>query len=156
MTGRPNSVVLFEAFCEPINLWSRHAKETTFDRIPGMRILVSDDEPAIAHYLERLLLDEGHEVWASILDSHESAEGIVSLASLVHFDAAILDIVMPGMDGIELAQWVRLLSPRTKIIVCDRCTDFGPWMVRHGQADAFLLEPFESETVRKALAVLTR
>ena len=58
-------------------------------------ILVIDDEEIMREILEALLTREGYHVRLAAT----AAEGL-ELARTVPFDAAILDIMMPGMDGI--------------------------------------------------------
>ncbi len=60
------------------------------------RILVADDEPSIRKLYERELIREGYEV-------HFASNGqeAVQLSARVHPDLIVMDIRMPGMDGIE-------------------------------------------------------
>ncbi len=62
-------------------------------------------------YLERALTNAGYEVVA--VDRGTAA---VPLLEEQHFDLLLSDIVMPEMDGIELAQRCAELSPRTKVM----------------------------------------
>ena len=66
------------------------------------RILVVDDNIDAAKSLAELLRMAGHEV-------HTAADGHEAIASVEAFvpDIAILDIGLPGMDGYELARWIR-------------------------------------------------
>ena len=72
-------------------------------RLPGMaRILIIDDDPAVSLTLGRMLELDGHEVSrvASALD------GLTAAASDTP-DAVILDIRMPGMNGVEFLRQLR-------------------------------------------------
>ena len=62
-------------------------------------------------YLERALTNAGYEVVAV-----ERGTAAVPLLEEQHFDLLLSDIVMPEMDGIELAQRCAELSPRTKVM----------------------------------------
>lgn len=62
-------------------------------------------------YLERALANAGYEVVA--VDRGTAA---VPLLAEQHFDLLLSDIVMPEMDGIELAQRCGEISPRTKVM----------------------------------------
>ena len=64
----------------------------------GKKILVVDDEPTILKMVETRLTTEGYEVFAA----HSGDEGLQQCKSLKP-DAVILDIMMPGMDGNEVA-----------------------------------------------------
>ena len=76
-----------------------------------IRILLAEDEEAMRTYLARALQNAGYEVVA--VDRGTAA--LPHLASS-HFDLLLSDIVMPEMDGIELAQRCAEISPDTKVI----------------------------------------
>jgi len=74
-------------------------------------ILLAEDEDAMRTYLERALVKAGYEV--SAVDRGTEA---LPLLETQHFDLLLSDIVMPEMDGIELAQRCAEISPRTKVM----------------------------------------
>ncbi|HMO68855.1 MAG TPA: response regulator [Novosphingobium sp.] len=76
-----------------------------------IRILLAEDDEALRTYLGRALENAGYEVMA--VDRGTSA---VPLLEQRHFDLLLSDIVMPEMDGIELAQRCAEISPRTKVM----------------------------------------
>lgn len=76
-----------------------------------IRILLAEDEEAMRAYLARALQNAGFEVVA--VDRGTAA---LPLLEREHFDLLLSDIVMPEMDGIELAQRCSEMSPRTKVI----------------------------------------
>ncbi len=78
---------------------------------PSPKILLAEDEEAMRTYLERALTNAGYEV--STVDRGTEA---VPLLEKEHFDLLLSDIVMPEMDGIELAQRCAEISPRTKVM----------------------------------------
>lgn len=75
------------------------------------RILLAEDEDAMRSYLGRALEKAGYEVVA--VDRGTAA---VPMLESQHFDLLLSDIVMPEMDGIELAQRCNELSPKTKVM----------------------------------------
>ena len=75
------------------------------------RILLAEDEEAMRVYLERALVNAGYEVVA--VDRGTAA---VPLLEAQEFDLLLSDIVMPEMDGIELAQHCAEVSPQTKVM----------------------------------------
>lgn len=81
----------------------------TLTRTP--RILLAEDEEAMRTYLERALTNAGYE--ASAVDRGTDA---VPLLETGDFDLLLSDIVMPEVDGIELAQRCAEISPRTKVM----------------------------------------
>ena len=78
---------------------------------PTPRILLAEDEEAMRAYLERALNKAGFEV-----TSVDRGTEAVPLLEKEHFDLLLSDIVMPEMDGIELAQRCAEISPRTKVM----------------------------------------
>jgi two-component system cell cycle response regulator CpdR len=76
-----------------------------------IRILLAEDEVAMRSYLARALENAGYEVVAV-------ESGIKALPFLENedFDLLLSDIVMPELDGIELAQRCAEISPRTKVM----------------------------------------
>ena len=75
------------------------------------RILLAEDEEAMRTYLARALENAGYDVVA--VDRGTAA---VPLLEGGEFDLLLSDIVMPEMDGIELAQRCGEISPRTKVM----------------------------------------
>jgi two-component system cell cycle response regulator CpdR len=76
-----------------------------------IRILLAEDEEAMRTYLARALHNAGYEVVA--VDRGTEA---LPLLENEHFDLLLSDIVMPEMDGIELAQRCSEVSPQTKVM----------------------------------------
>lgn len=76
-----------------------------------IRILLAEDEEAMRTYLARALENAGYNVTA--VDRGTAA---VPLLESGHFDLLLSDIVMPEMDGIELAQRCAEISPSTKVM----------------------------------------
>ncbi len=75
------------------------------------RILLAEDEEAMRTYLARALENAGYEVVAVDRGTHA-----LPLLQEQHFDLLLSDIVMPEMDGIELAQHCAEVSPKTKVM----------------------------------------
>jgi len=78
---------------------------------PSRRILLAEDDEAMRTYLERALDNAGYQVKA--VDRGTSA---LPLLESEEFDLLLSDIVMPEMDGIELAQRCAEVSPGTKVM----------------------------------------
>ncbi|MBX7488936.1 response regulator [Qipengyuania sp. GH25] len=75
------------------------------------RILLAEDDDAMRVYLERALVNAGYEV-----DSVDRGTAAVPLLVESDYDLLLSDIVMPEMDGIELAQKCNEVSPHTKVM----------------------------------------
>ena len=76
-----------------------------------LRILLAEDDDAMRSYLSRALEKAGYDVTA--VDRGTSA---IPLLEDDHYDLLLSDIVMPEMDGIELAQKCNDISPATKVM----------------------------------------
>ena len=70
------------------------------------RILIVDDDPEVATMLARALARHGFES-----DAVSSAEDALARVATTPYDAALLDLVMPGRDGAELAGELRKTIP---------------------------------------------
>jgi two-component system cell cycle response regulator CpdR len=70
------------------------------------RILVVDDDPGIGQMLTRALARHGF-----VVDAATSAEEALEKADVSSYDAALVDLVMPGRDGADLAETLRRLFP---------------------------------------------
>ena len=75
------------------------------------RILLAEDDDAMRTYLERALDNAGY-----IVDSVDRGTKAVPLLEQGEYDLLLSDIVMPEMDGIELAQKCNEISPGTKVM----------------------------------------
>src|SRR5437868_9178396 len=78
----------------------------------SLRILFADDETSLREFMRSELPRLGHEVTVC-------ADGKAALKALekANFDAAILDLRMPGMTGIEVLEHLKQVSPDTEAIV---------------------------------------
>ena len=73
---------------------------------PNPRILIVDDDPDVTAMLQRSLTRRGFRI-----DSTSSADEALEKAAGTVYDGAILDLVMPGRDGADLAGLLRQKAP---------------------------------------------
>ena len=108
-----------------------------------IKVLLIDDEETLVEYLSRRLLREGFTVKATF-----SGEDAVEAAKNDTFDVAVVDLKMPGMDGVETQKRLKRAQPFLQCIVL---TGHGSVesALESGQQDAFqyLLKPVEYETL---------
>jgi DNA-binding response OmpR family regulator len=113
------------------------------------RILIVDDEPGICHVLKSVLLDEGYYV-----DTAMSAKEALSKLAVAPFDLAIVDLYLPGVNGLQLAEAIRFLDPQTPVVLM---TAYGTTafevMASHPAITAYVHKPFELDAM---LAVIRR
>lgn len=117
-----------------------------------MRILVVDDDPEIISFLKRGLAYEGYTV-----DTATDGPEALSKAREREPDLVILDIMMPGIDGIEVAKRLRqgsdvpILMLTAKGTIADKVTGL------ESGADDYLVKPFAfDELLARARALLRR
>jgi two-component system nitrogen regulation response regulator NtrX len=80
--------------------------------VAGEHIMIVDDEPGVRSALEAILVDEGFSVTCA--DSGEAALEAIQGAS---FEAILLDVWLPGIDGIETLQRLRERCPSTEVVM---------------------------------------
>ena len=76
------------------------------------RILVVDDDAAITATFESILVGEGYDV-RTASDGGEA----IGLARRERFDVVLLDLVMPGIDGLAALRQLREVAPEARIII---------------------------------------
>ena len=77
------------------------------------RILIAEDDKSMLGFLKLALEKAGH----TVIDENNGAEALERVKEDEKgFDLLLTDIVMPGMDGIELSQEVGKIRPETKVM----------------------------------------
>jgi DNA-binding NtrC family response regulator len=76
------------------------------------RILVVDDEPSIRHLLQLALAEEHYHV-----ETAGTALEALERLEFSPFDLAIVDLLLPGLNGLHLAEAIRMLDPGTPVIL---------------------------------------
>lgn len=84
------------------------------------RILVADDDPSISRLLERVLMREYDVVTAS------DGLSALALAGQVKPQLMVLDVMMPGLDGFQLAQRIRMLPELKNVPIVFLTARDGP------------------------------
>ncbi|OCC23054.1 response regulator [Croceicoccus estronivorus] len=102
-----------------------------------IRILLAEDDEAMRNYLTRALENAGYEVVA--VDRGTEA---VPLLENGRFDLLLSDIVMPEMDGIELAQRCAEIAPRTKVMFITGFAAVAMKTMREQPQSKILSKPF--------------
>lgn len=114
------------------------------------RVLIIEDNPDLLRILEQLL-SVNYEVWTA----RRGEEG-VTLAQTVHPDVVILDIHLPGMDGIEAGQWIKREQPQVQILVLTAMSGAieADVVLRSGCCDAFMSKPAPLDAIRGKVSEL--
>lgn len=112
-----------------------------------MRVVIADDEPLARTRLRGLLKDmEGIEIVA------EAGDGAQTLHACAEHspDLVLLDIAMPGIDGLEVARHLAAFEPRPAIVFCT-AYDIHALSAFEAEAIDYLVKPVRSERLAAAL-----
>lgn len=116
------------------------------------RILVVDDEPQIRRVLRSTLVDVGFEVADA-----RTGEAALDMLRAEKFDLVLLDINMPGMDGVEVCRFIRSKSDVSVIMLSVRDTEADKVKALDAGADDYITKPFgANELMARIRAVLRR
>jgi DNA-binding response OmpR family regulator len=118
-----------------------------------MRLLIVEDDPKIASFLSKGFQETGFTV-----DSTESGEDGLIMASTTDYDAAIVDLMLPGLDGLSLIERLRDDKINFPVIVLSakRALDDRVLCLQKG-ADDYVGKPFAfSELQARLQAVMRR
>jgi YesN/AraC family two-component response regulator len=114
------------------------------------RVLLVDDDADVRKVVQRMLDGMVH------LDLAESAERAREKLSAHHYDLALVDVFLPGDDGIALLSEIRRMRPGTRILIfTGRPSEAVTRSVVQGQADDYLEKPFTPDQLRDAVKRLT-
>lgn len=112
------------------------------------RILVVDDEPKIRALIRALLTRQGYEI-------EEASDGVEALSLCNRGpspDLLLTDVVMPGMDGVQLAERVSTLYPATRVLYMSGKCDVESIQSRiTSRKFGFIRKPFEIEALGAAV-----
>ena len=117
-----------------------------------VRILIVEDELKMASLLSRGLMEEGHAV-----DVERTGDGALLLARSVEYDAVVLDLMLPGINGVEVCRqlresgvWTPVLMLTARDVIEDRVAGLD------AGADDYLPKPFSFAELLARLRALVR
>jgi two-component system, OmpR family, response regulator len=118
----------------------------------AMRVLVVEDDVKLARALERGLVLDGYAV-----ETARTGDNGLALAATTEFDAIVLDVMLPGLDGFAVCEalrarqvWTPVLMLTARTGVADRIRGLD------GGADDYLVKPFDFGELCARLRVLVR
>jgi len=118
-----------------------------------VKILVVDDERAVRESLRRALELEGYEIELAV----DGREALDRLESDAQPDALLLDVLMPGVDGLEVARTIRRAGNRVPILMLTARTQVEDRVEGlDAGADDYVTKPFALEELLARLRALLR
>jgi two-component system, OmpR family, KDP operon response regulator KdpE len=118
---------------------------------PATRILVVDDEPQIRRALEINLRARGYEV-----DTADDGEQALELAARHHPDAVVLDLGLPGIDGVEVIRGLRGWSQVPIVVLSVRDQEADKVAALDAGADDYVAKPFGMDELLARLRAALR
>lgn len=115
------------------------------------RILIVEDEKTIARFIELELTHEGYQV-ETVTNGREGLE----LAQQTSFDLIVLDIMLPGLNGIEVCRRIRQFSDLPIIMLTAKDDTPSKVMGLDVGADDYITKPFAIEELLARIRVITR
>ena len=111
-------------------------------------VLLIDDEPAVCTTLRAMLKADGHEV----VTAANGKEGAGELHRQ-YFDLAIVDLMMPELDGLQTMSVLKAIDPNLEVILLTGCASVETSVaaLKQGACD-YLLKPFTMAQIRPAIA----
>lgn len=118
----------------------------------SMRVLIVDDEPPARTLLRSMVQEtEGFEVAAEA----ENGQRALQLCDSLQPDIVLLDVRMPGVDGLEVARQLATL-PEPPAVIFVTAFDEYALQAFESEAVAYLLKPIRAEKLRSALSKASR
>ena len=118
-----------------------------------MKILIADDERAVRESLRRALELEGYQIELAA----DGREALYRLETESQPDAIVLDVLMPGVDGLEVARTIRRSGSRVPILMLTARTQVEDRVEGlDAGADDYVTKPFALEELLARLRALLR
>lgn len=120
----------------------------------NQRILIVDDEPDILEFISYTLIKEGFEVETAL-------NGNSGLIKVKTFDPhlVLLDLMMPGMDGIEVCERIRNIRGLESVIICfltARSEDYSQLAGFKAGGDDYIIKPVKPKILISRVKALLR
>ncbi|NJM24475.1 MAG: response regulator transcription factor [Bacteroidia bacterium] len=117
-----------------------------------MKILVVEDEQKVASFLKDGLEEQGYEVTVA----YDGSMGD-RLSNNVAFDIILMDVVLPGINGIQLCELVKSRSPQTPVLMLTALGTTDDKVVGfEAGADDYLVKPFAFKELLARIKALTK
>jgi DNA-binding NtrC family response regulator len=109
-------------------------------------VLVVDDDEGVRRVLTRWVADMGHTVHAAA-----DADSALEMMHVHPFDVALVDVRMPGHDGIWLLDQVRRLFPEVATALATGLTEMDPMVTLRPGVVGYIVKPFNREDLAQVI-----
>ena len=117
-----------------------------------MRVLVVEDDPEISRFIVRGLTEERH-----LVDLVADGLSAIDMVAAEEYDAVVLDLMLPGVDGFEVCRRMRAQGADTPVIIVTARDGLADRVAGlDGGADDYLVKPFAFEELLARLRALGR
>lgn len=118
----------------------------------AMKVLVVEDNPKLARFLQRALVEEGY-----IVDAATDGETAVVQLAQIGYDLVLLDWMLPGMDGLAVCRELRKRGNMTPVLMLTARTETAEKIAGlDAGADDYLPKPFDLGELLARARALTR
>ncbi len=119
--------------------------------VPPASILIVDDEEGVRRFVERVLREAGYDISTAT----NGPEAIACAAKMERFDILVTDVMMPQMNGDELARRLRQERPDLKVLYLTGYADrLFKDKITLWEDEAFLDKPCSVKGLRQAVSLL--
>jgi DNA-binding response OmpR family regulator len=117
------------------------------------RLLVVDDELPILRLVTRILATDNYEIMSA--NSGEAAEELLGQPGFPGVDLLVTDLLMPGINGRELASLVRMRYPKVRVLYVTGFADtLFKGLQELGDGESFIEKPFGTDGLLEATRLL--
>jgi DNA-binding NtrC family response regulator len=111
------------------------------------RLLIVDDEAKVRKYLSSIMKNRGY-----LVDTAHDGTSALEMVKKTDFDVVLLDVLMPGLDGLTVLREIKRLKPHTEVIMLtgNASVDTGVEGIRLG-AFEYLLKPLDLNALTECL-----
>jgi len=109
-------------------------------------VLVVDDDEGVRHVLSRWVADMGYAVRAAA-----DADSALDIMREHQVDVALVDVRMPGHDGIWLLDQVRRLFPETAMVLATGLLEMDPMVTLRPGVVGYIVKPFNRDDLAKVV-----
>lgn len=108
------------------------------------RLLIVEDDPDLRQLMRAMLKKD-----VSRIDEAADGETAVEKLESTPYDLVVLDIMLPQKNGFEVAERIKTLSPRPRVIVVSAIARYYDDRFEHGTG--ILQKPFTADALREAI-----